>query len=611
MFKRLWVGTGVLCALLAVASVLADTTVDDPDSYIIQVDTNNDGGGTFQVQDFNGVGATYTPLTVGASQTIIQSVSGSSIRVGSSVTMSGGINNTNGGITNSGALTGVTNIDLSGNIVGGGNISVTGSITSAGGISNSGGILNAGGIVNAGGLNNGNSGITNAGALSGVTNLNMSGNLISGGNISTTGSISTTGGLITAGGITNTGVFNNSGSGINNTGQLNGVSGIALTGDITGVGNISTTGYISVTGNINAAGSTVFGDGVGGDTHTFNGATLLNGDATVSGTFTTQGAVVNNGGVTTNGTVTNNGSVTTNGNMAVTSQNGQGTLGVSGSVANTYNDGTQTRVLNQAVTVGGGMAVTGNFSAVSGTNGLYVGETQNTTVGGNMVTYGTSVRGGMLVTGDLGVNGNIYSLNPTSNVSVNVANNGLNITGSTDTVTLTSDNNTSTSDGRAQVQLTPNSAGLLVTNALGNTHGVQVGTSRTSISGGVNSTNMILDDAGARFENAATGAPTRVTGIADGVSDYDAVNMKQYRKLDNKIEDTQQGVAAIAAMTNIPALEPDRRFGLGVGVGYFEGNNALAGSASLRATERVSVKASLSAGSRGTAAMGGGVTFSW
>ena len=74
----------------------------------------------------------------------------------------------------------------------------------------------------------------------------------------------------------------------------------------------------------------------------------------------------------------------------------------------------------------------------SGANGLSVGATQQATIGENTFSYGTQSDGGMLVNGDLGVNGNIYTLNPTANASIEVGNNGLNVTGQTNTVTLTS-----------------------------------------------------------------------------------------------------------------------------------------------------------------------------
>ena len=39
---------------------------------------------------------------------------------------------------------------------------------------------------------------------------------------------------------------------------------------------------------------------------------------------------------------------------------------------------------------------------------------------------------------------------------------------------------------------------------------------------------LTLNDSGATFSNAATGAPTRVTGVANGAGDFDAVNVRQF-----------------------------------------------------------------------------------
>jgi autotransporter adhesin len=85
-----------------------------------------------------------------------------------------------------------------------------------------------------------------------------------------------------------------------------------------------------------------------------------------------------------------------------------------------------------------------------------------------------------------------------------------------------------------------------------------------------------LDDDGATFADEDTGAPVKVTGVADGVADYDAVNMRQYRKLEDRIDTAYSGIASVAAIAAIPPPVPGKDFSLGLGYGNFESQNAVA-----------------------------------
>lgn len=315
------------------------------------------------------------------------------------------------------------------------------------------------------------------------------------------------------------------------------------------------------------------------------GASVLSannaGNVTVANTMTINGINNGNDGITNAGAISGVTNLTTNGDTILGDASGDTTT------------------------------VNGTFNANSGTgNTLTVGASQSTTVGGNTVNYGTEVEGGMLVNGDLGVNGNIYSLNSNANVGVGVANNGLEIEGSSNTVSLVSDDNANAADGRAQVTLTPDTAAVTVTNASGNTHGLNVGTTETTLSGGANSTTLTLNDDGATFTNTDTGGPARVMGVADGINDFDAVNMRQFRQLSNEVEETQGGVASVAAMANIPQVSPGQKFALGLGYGNFSGESAVAAGGSARVNENIVAKASLGYSS-GNATVGGGVAYGW
>jgi hypothetical protein len=294
-------------------------------------------------------------------------------------------------------------------------------------------------------------------------------------------------------------------------------------------------------------------------------------------------------GATTTNDITNTGALTSTGATTLTGATNINTTGTAattignstaGTVASMTGGASSMTVNNTSATVANGgntVAVSSGGTAIThgdSGNSVTVGATQSTTVGLNTVDYGTSVNGGMLVTGDLGVNGNIYSLNPTANATVNIANNGLNITGATNTVSLIADSNAIESDGRGQLTLQENQVSLTVVNPTTHqAHGLFVGTDRTVLSGGTTSTTLTLDDGGATFQNTSTGGPAKVTGVADGTSTYDAVNYRQLRKAQEK---AHAGIAAASALAAVPSPMPGKRFAIGAGWGHFQGENALA-----------------------------------
>lgn len=107
-------------------------------------------------------------------------------------------------------------------------------------------------------------------------------------------------------------------------------------------------------------------------------------------------------------------------------------------------------------------------------------------------------------------------------------------------------------------------AALVVTNSASNTHGIVVEETKTTISGGLNSSSLTLNDLGATFSDSATGAPIQVHGVADGTADFDATNVRQ----------VYSGLAAVLAATPELRLEPGKT-GVGVGLGSYGGFNAV------------------------------------
>jgi hypothetical protein len=149
-----------------------------------------------------------------------------------------------------------------------------------------------------------------------------------------------------------------------------------------------------------------------------------------------------------------------------------------------------------------------------------------------------------------------------------------------------------TADGSG---LTVNNGGVVaLKNTVGNDgyspgHGLTINPDSTVLSGGTTSTTLTLNNYGATFSNTVTGGPARVTGVADGVSDWDAVNYRQLRK-------AYEGIAAVSALSAIPGTMPGKRFAIGAGYGYFESESAVAVGLKALIGNSVSVSAGVGIG---------------
>ncbi len=169
-------------------------------------------------------------------------------------------------------------------------------------------------------------------------------------------------------------------------------------------------------------------------------------------------------------------------------------------------------------------------------------------------------------------------------------------------------------------------ASLTVTNDEGNTHGLVVGTSSTTLSGGTTSTYLTLDDDGATFSDDE-GGPVRVTGVAAGTTTYDAVNFGQFESFQsdvnsqlsglkgdiNDLEDDLSTGIAIANAMEVLLPDPGKKFRLNVGGGFYNGESAIGLTGAGRVGENgTAVYFGLGGGVDGSE-MGGkaGVSFQW
>jgi autotransporter adhesin len=144
-------------------------------------------------------------------------------------------------------------------------------------------------------------------------------------------------------------------------------------------------------------------------------------------------------------------------------------------------------------------------------------------------------------------------------------------------------------------------ASLTLTNDLGNTHGIVVTTDQTTISGGTTSSSLTLNDNGATFSDASTGKPVQVHGVADGTSDFDAVNLRQLGG----------AIASVTAIANIPQIEPNKKFSLGLGFGNYDGYNGFALGAKYRINDNLILQTSAAKSGSQRHTIGAGLSYSW
>ena len=146
--------------------------------------------------------------------------------------------------------------------------------------------------------------------------------------------------------------------------------------------------------------------------------------------------------------------------------------------------------------------------------------------------------------------------------------------------------------------------GVTLNNGYGNTNGMVITESQSVMSGGTaasSASSLSMNDSGARFSNAATGAPVTVTGVADGKNDFDAVNVRQFAG----------AIAAVAAQANVPALAAGQTRTVGIGLGNFMGKTGLALGMNLRGDNNATYKLSVSTGLNGGAKAVVGAGAAW
>ena len=301
---------------------------------------------------------------------------------------------------------------------------------------------------------------------------------------------------------------------IGNTTSINTITG--ATNNIVGTTNINTT---SAVGTLTTIGNAA--NGVGDQALQVNGAMSSTGNATIATAADTTNTF--GSGADSNNTIGNAGT-------SVNTIQGE---------TNTIRGDTNT-ISGQYNTISGEYnTIRGYSNTIEGNTNTITGRTSTDISGNNAYVDLSNNTASMGVTG-----GSIITATNTQVTALTADGSGLTI------------NNGVTAPGATQVTLL-NSTG----------HGLTINTDSTVLSGGTHSTSMTLNDWGATFSN--NGSPARVTGVADGVNQYDAVNFGQLQK-------SYIGIASVSALAAIPGTIPGKNFAIGAGYGYFENESALA-----------------------------------
>lgn len=416
--------------------------------------------------------------------------------------------------------------------------------------------------------------------------------------------------------VNNSGGTSGGGSSTNNIGMNTSTTGGAATNNIGGIsGNGTVTnGFGNNTSNTGAIANNSIGmsSGNGETNNSFGGSSGTGNTTNLIGENNGTGVMTNSFGGGSGATANNIGN--TNPGTTINSTAGNSTMNMSNGAISMVGDTTAGLATN---------GTTGTTSAI-GSGGLAVYGTArtiapNTTINNQLAgkQYQNKINGNLFVDGNVYINGTLdYVASDSATTSVvggGVSTSILSgarqaVSGSTGIVLKGTNTPHVVVDGNGKLLTTTgvasqSSAAMVLTNGYGNTHGIIVNESQTTISGGTRSSSLTLNDAGARFSNSANGSPITVTGVADGRSDFDAVNFRQLRNI----------VASGAAMANLPGVDPNKTFSMGLGLGHYEGETAFALGMGYRPSNDSMVRASISSGTSGYSkpTIGMGASLSW
>ena len=445
-----------------------------------------------------------------------------------------------------------------------------------------------------------------------VANININANTDNSGNegVFITANTTTTDGTV-AGSSASIAVTSNSGT----NGQVNLTSSngnVTLNSDVSTIvsgGNLAVNTSETILSGLNVTGGTITDSLQVNGNNTVTGSTTLTGLLTANSGLTSIGTTLINTTGTAATTIGNSSAATTvsatGGNSGLSIVDGQASL-----QSGTGTTGYSTHSTLQTVAAATAAPAANHYNLV------------NANAASQALVAGASVQN--IIKGNTLVDGNMY-INGTLNYS---SDNSATTTVSSGTSVLT--NATQTTVGQSSITnqgapgytvdsngkilassaVTQSTASLTLTNGLGNTHGIVVQENQTTISGGTASSSMALNNNGATFSNAQNGSAIQLHGVANGYAPTDAVNVSQLNAVSTR---AYSGIAQIAAMQAVPAPIAGKNYSIGIGSGFYAGQQAIAFGAKANVSENINVSASVANGfgsnSDLAASVGAGLSF--
>jgi hypothetical protein len=320
-----------------------------------------------------------------------------------------------------------------------------------------------------------------------------------------------------------------------------------------------------------------------------------------SGTTVTGPLTANNGASVTGGINNNGGGITNAGAVSGVTTLTATTGNITTVNSSTVNVG-QMQLSNNTITAPDDLII--NADAGPGGYGGY-GSVIIQKADNNLMTVSDNGNGGTQIYTTLGVTG-ATTLSSTLTVAGAATLNGA--TQVNNSLNVDTNGATANVAGTSVLSVATGATTLGVTNAGGHVNGVSANATSATMTGGTSSTTLTLDDAGAHY-SGTSGGPVTVTGVANGVNAYDAVNVGQLQSTRTVLS---RGIASVTAMANIPSVDQNKTFAVGVGLGSYDSQTAVAIGASYRMTPDTVLRGSVgTASSSGKAAYGIGLASSW
>jgi autotransporter adhesin len=271
----------------------------------------------------------------------------------------------------------------------------------------------------------------------------------------------------------------------------------------------------------------------------------------------------------------------------------------------------------------GGTFETGTGRQYNGTRTLF-GPGFNTTQTGAF-DASSNLATGLITDGIAGTNTLLGTTSTNGIVNAgNIATTTLNVSGTTTTNGIVNTGNIATTSlsttGNATVGGTLAVSGATTTNGIDNSNqkitGVAPGTVSSSSTDAVNGSQLYQVSSAQATANANQIAinnnqATINANQANINAAQSVTNQQMQNQAANNRKISSGGIASATAAASIPALERGQKFGMGIGVGNYDGQSALAVGVAARVSEQLQLKFTVGTGGGGKTTVGAGGMYAW